>query len=153
MRRKDREVTDVNEIVEIIANCEISIVGMRDEEDIYMVPLNFGHTYQDDQLTLYFHCAHEGKKIDLLKRNPRVSFEMDCGHVLTPSGNSYTYKYGCVLGKGIVEFIEDSQLKSEAMEIILQHYDINNLTVTTEMLAATTMFKIIVTEFTGKRNK
>ena len=153
MRRKDREVLDVNEIVEIVSQCKVCVIGMHDGEDIYLVPLNFGHTYVDNELTLYFHCASEGKKIDLLKVNPRVSFEMDCNHDLQPSGDSYTYKYGCVIGKGVVEFIDDNEKKNDAFQVLLKNYDVSDLPITDAMLTTTTVFKVKVSEFTGKKNK
>ena len=80
MRRKDREITDFNEIIEIIKKCDVCRIAMNDGDFPYMVPLNFGLDIQDGQAYLYFHAALEGKKLDLLKKDNRVTFEMDCGH-------------------------------------------------------------------------
>ena len=66
MRRKDREITDFDEMMKIIAKCDTCRVAMFDETFPYIVPLNFGTDVEDNQLYLYFHGAKIGKKIDLL---------------------------------------------------------------------------------------
>ena len=79
MRRKDKEVTDRNGIKEIICECKTCHVAMVDGYMPYVVPLSFGYKFIDDgALELYFHSAFEGKKIDILKRNNKVCFEMSC---------------------------------------------------------------------------
>lgn len=80
MRRKDREVSDFDEMMKIIAKCDTCRVAMFDETFPYIVPLNFGTEVVDNQLYLYFHGAKIGKKIDLMRTNKNVSFEMDCEH-------------------------------------------------------------------------
>ena len=80
LRRKDREITDFDEMMKIIAKCDTCRVAMFDETFPYIVPLNFGTDLEDDQLYLYFHGAKIGKKIDLMRKNKNVSFEMDCEH-------------------------------------------------------------------------
>lgn len=56
---------------------------MNDEEFPYIVPLNFGLDIQGDQVFLYFHSAMKGKKLDLIAKNHRAAFEMDCEHNLS----------------------------------------------------------------------
>lgn len=68
MRRKDREVTDLNQIFEIVQNCSVAHVGMIENEKPYVVALNFGYERQGDALVLYFHSAYEGHKMDILKK-------------------------------------------------------------------------------------
>lgn len=76
MRRKDREITAFDEIMKIIAKCDTCRVAMFDETFPYIIPLNFGTDLEDTQLYLYFHGAKIGKKIDLMKQNKNVSFEV-----------------------------------------------------------------------------
>lgn len=80
MRRKDREITDFHEMIDIMKKCDSCIVAMNDGDFPYIVPMNFGLEVQGEQVFLYFHCAMEGKKLDLLKKDNRVTFEMDCDH-------------------------------------------------------------------------
>ena len=84
MRRSEREVTDCNEIRQILERAEVLRIAMHDEPYPYIVPVNFGFTMQDDQLVLFFHGAKVGKKCDLLQKNPHVSFEVEGKQQLIP---------------------------------------------------------------------
>ena len=57
MRRKDREITDFNEILEIIKKCDVCRVAINDKDFTYIVPMNFGLDVQGEQVYLYFHSA------------------------------------------------------------------------------------------------
>ena len=77
MRRKDREVTDKNQIEEILKQCKTCHVAMVDNEKPYVVPLSYGYQIlEDGTLELVFHSAKDGKKINILKKNPNVCFEI-----------------------------------------------------------------------------
>ena len=52
MRRKDREITDFNEIIEIIKKCDVCRIALNDEDFPYIVPLNFGLDIQGEQVFL-----------------------------------------------------------------------------------------------------
>ena len=82
MRRKDREVTDLSEIIEIMKNCDVCRLALNDDGFPYILPLNFGMAVNGDKITLYFHSALEGYKVGLIQKDNRASFEMDCKHEL-----------------------------------------------------------------------
>ena len=82
MRRQDREITDWNEMVGVIDRCDVCRLALNDEGYPYILPLNFGAKVSENTVTLYFHGAMEGKKYELIARDNRVSFEMDCAHRL-----------------------------------------------------------------------
>ena len=69
MRRKDREITDFDEMMKIIAKCDTCRLALFDDEFPYIVPLNFGTNVEEGQLYLYFHSAKEGTKLDLIRKN------------------------------------------------------------------------------------
>lgn len=69
MRRKDREITDFNEIRKIIDACEILRLGLADGDFPYIVPVNFAYTVTDGQICFYIHGAVAGRKYELLCRN------------------------------------------------------------------------------------
>ena len=77
MRRKDREVIDFEEVTAVINACECCRLGFVDGNEAYIVPLNFGFEIKNEKFILYFHCAKEGRKIDLIPKQETVSFEMD----------------------------------------------------------------------------
>ena len=68
MRRKDREITDFHEIIEIIRKCDVCRLALNDEGYPYIVPLNFGLDVRGDQVYFYFHAAVKGKKLDLIAK-------------------------------------------------------------------------------------
>ena len=69
MRRKNRQVTDWKEIKEIVGRCKVARLGMNDDGKVYVVPMNYGCETEDGgRLTFYFHCAREGRKMDVLKK-------------------------------------------------------------------------------------
>lgn len=109
MRRKDREITDFDEMMKIIAKCDTCRLAINDDEYPYIVPLNFGTDVVDGQLYLYFHSANAGTKLDLLRKNNKVTFEMDCEHniILYKERMSCTMGYASVIGHGMVEFVKD----------------------------------------------
>ena len=71
MRRQEREISDRAAIDAIIRACQVCRLGMVDGDLPYIVPMSFGY----DGRALYFHCATQGRKLDVLRRRPRVCFE------------------------------------------------------------------------------
>ena len=153
MRRKDREITDRDEIISIIRKCDTCRLAIHDEPFPYIVPLNFGMEDKDGQLTLYFHSAQSGTKLDLLKKNNRVSFEMDCSHAIITYEErmSCTMGYESVIGTGTVEFIEDEEEKNRALKILLSQYHAEDYAYDTEMVRVTAVYCLKVGTMTAKR--
>ena len=73
MRRTDREVKDRALICGMLDMSEILHIAIKNEPWPYIVPVNFGYEWQGETLVFYFHCAKTGMKLDLLRRDPRVS--------------------------------------------------------------------------------
>ncbi len=156
MRRKEREIKDINEIFQVIEHCSSVHIGMVDEGKPYVVALNFGYEREGDNLILYFHSAIEGKKIDILKKNPDVYFQMDCVNELirtTPDiPCSYSWRYDSVMGSGKIEFIESNEGKAHVLNRLLQHLDKTDkqFDFPTQALAKTCVFQVRSNDFTGK---
>ncbi len=94
MRRKDREIIDFNEIVESMKRCETCVLALNDDGFPYIVPLNFGLNVADGTVELYFHSAKEGTKMDLIRKDNRATFEMDCNHNFMEEECSYYERNG-----------------------------------------------------------
>ena len=122
MRRADREVKDVNEMIEIMKRCDVCRLALNDEGYPYILPLNFGVKEQGGQVTLYFHGAEKGKKYEVIEKDSRASFEMDCSHRLVSSeeDGQCTMEYESVIGKGNVEIVSEEE-KMEALTIMTDH--------------------------------
>ena len=124
MRRKDREVTDFSKMIAILKSCDCCRLGLVDGNEAYIVPMNFGYDVTADEVTLYFHCAKEGRKIGLLPKQTAVSFEMDTKHKLTVGKNDcdYSYLYQCIMGTGTVKEVSDIDEKIYGLQKIMAHY-------------------------------
>ena len=152
MIRKDREITDFDEIIEIIKKCDVCRIALNDEAYPYIVPLNFGMDVQDQQVTLYFHGALKGKKLDLIKKDNRATFEMDCGHnfILYEERMSCTMGYESVMGRGTIEILPEEE-KYEALRILMRQYHAEDFQFNKDMMKVTTVMKMTVERMTGKR--
>jgi nitroimidazol reductase NimA-like FMN-containing flavoprotein (pyridoxamine 5'-phosphate oxidase superfamily) len=155
MRRSDREVTSIEEKLKIIDQCKVCRLAMCDGNQPYLIPLNFGYEYRGDVLTLYFHGAHEGRKIDILKKNSNVCFEMDGEHELTVGEKAieYGFNIASIIGSGKLEFIEDKNEKIRALGFLMKHQTGEDREFFFEdaALTATMVCRVRAEEFTGKR--
>lgn len=152
MRRADREITDFQEMVDVMERCDVCRLGFNAAEVPYILPLNFGMEVQNDQIVLYFHGAQEGTKYELIARDNRVSFEMDCGHrlILDDEKRTCSMVYESVIGRGLIETVRDSE-KLRALKLIMAHYRQEDFPIPEETAAATVVFQLTVSEMTGKR--
>lgn len=167
MRRKDREVTDFAEIMAILEKCEIVRLAMVDEGIPYIVPLNFGYgveTTEENQangekketVTLYFHSAAEGRKIDILKKNPYVCFEGDCSVKLTKGQDacSWSTEFESVIGYGRVSFLTEVADKKKALDIMMGRYGFEGTPVyPEELLERMSLYQLTVESISGKRKR
>lgn len=152
MRRKDREITGFDEIIEIIKQCDVCRLALNDGAFPYIVPLNFGLDVRGKQVYFYFHSAMEGTKLDLIARDNRASFEMDCGHslILYEERMSCTMSYASVIGHGIIEAVPDED-KYEALKILMRQYHAEDFQFNTDMMKVTKVLRMTVTDMLGKR--
>lgn len=152
MRRNDREIKERSEIIKVMEKCDVCRLALNDEGYPYIVPMNFGMNDEDGKLTLYFHCANEGKKLDLIRKDGRASFEMDCEHRLVPDYDKKmcTMEYESVIGQGIIKILSDDE-KMNALSILMRHYHHDDFPINEKIFPITTVFSLTVSEITGKR--
>lgn len=155
MRRNDREVQNIEKILAVIEHCKVCRLGLQDGDGVYIVPLNFGYTYDEGILMFYFHSAQEGRKIDLLKRGGSVGFELDSGHELIEGAQAcaYGYRFESVIGMGRVAFLTDEQEKANALEQLMRHQTGRTFTFTPEMTRTVAVFTLTADTFTCKRHE
>lgn len=121
VRRTDREITDRSIIESVVAEAMVCRLGLCDGDIPYVVPLCYGHV--DNRL--YIHCAPEGRKIEILRRNNNVCFEIDNdqGVVKSLRHCEYGVRYRSVIGWGKAYFVDDPGEKRRALDIIVAKYD------------------------------
>jgi len=151
MRRSDREITDRNEILGVMEKCDVCRIALNNNGYPYILPLNFGICIKEDKIELYFHGAMEGTKYDLIEKDNRASFEMDCGHKLvTEAGcGSCTMNYESVIGQGHIEMLSDDE-KYDALCILMKHYHQEDFPFNKLVMPHTKVFKLVVKNVTGK---
>ena len=155
MRRKDREITDFNRMLDIMEACDCCRIGLADKSEAYIVPLNFGYEYSDNNITLYFHCAKEGRKINLISQQNTITFEMDTKHSLVESEISckFSFLYQCIMGKGNIEIIKDTNEKIHGLNKIMKHYSHNeNCNFSSENVNRIHVLKLSVSEWSCKEH-
>ena len=148
MRRNDREIKDIKEINGIIRRCRVCHLAMCDDGQPYIVPLNFGY----DGRFLYFHCAPEGRKIDIIKRNDRVCFEFDILHDIVTAEKACDWgaTYESVIGSGTAEIISDLKAKKEALKCIMCQYGSDASDFSEEIMKKTLILRVRILEISGK---
>ena len=153
MRRKDREVTDIGQIGQMLDNCKTCRLAMVDDGQPYVIPLNFAYTINDEVLTLYFHSAKEGRKIRILRENNAVCFEISKeGEPVfakeTPCNSGFYYS--CVHGFGNAHFVDDYEEKRYALRLLMKHQANIDTDFTVSQTDSVCVIKVVSTSFTGK---
>jgi uncharacterized protein len=153
MRRADREITDTASICTILDSCKVFRLAMVDGSIPYIVPLNYGYIFEDGRYSLYFHCAQEGRKLDILRTDNTVCFEMDTGHELTTAQSAcgYGYNYSSIIGNGTVEILTAAEDKKKGLKVLMKHQTGKEFVFTDEQVQNVAVCRITVTELTAKR--
>lgn len=156
MRRNDREITDYSEILEIMRKCDSCGVAFFNEKYPYIVPLNFGVTFMNHEFRLYFHGVAVGTKMELLKKNPNVAFEMDCSHRLILDDDvacRSTMEFESVCGNGTMKILSQDK-KIEALQILMNQYQSGKKHEFSDNdLKKIEVMELVVDEISGKRLK
>lgn len=153
MRRADREVTDAGKIREILENAKIVHIGMVDDGRPYVVPMHYGYQYENGVLTLYMHGAKEGRKCDILAKNPQVFIEIETD-VEDASGGDIPCNYGAfyasIMGDGKAAILTDTAEKVEALQILMRTQTKRGFVITEQMSRNVQVFRVIVPHLTAK---
>ena len=152
MTKRELQVTDLNEIRAILDTAKVLHLGLAVDNEPYVVPLNYGYTMEDGRLTLYLHGANQGKKLDMIRANPRVFFEMDCDRMpfdgVLPC--QYGMVYSSVMGRGTAHIVEDAEEKKRAMTLLMKTQTGKDFTFEDRLVTIVTVIRIDVSEYTAK---
>ena len=121
MRRSDKEISERDEIKAILKEANHVTIAMSIDNEPYLATLS--HGYDSTRNCVYFHCAQEGKKVEILKLNPLV-----WGQALIDNGyqqGSCDHLYRTAQFRGKVTFVEDQAEKIHALEVLIRHLDEN----------------------------
>lgn len=150
MRRLDKKITSPGLIQQILQEAEICRVAFHDDEYPYIVPFSYG--YEND--TLFLHCAGEGKKLDLLRRNNRVCFEIEHSAEIVKGEQScnWTMRYRSIIGYGQLEILADRDDKIRALASIMAHYGQTENEFDEALMERTVALKLSISSLTAKQS-
>lgn len=150
MRRKDKEIKDEAEIESILKEATVCRLALCDGHRPYIAAMCFGHA----DCCLYLHSAKAGRKIELLKKNPDVCFEIDTGIEMIASDSPCRFgmKYKSVVGSGVAHMIEEREKKKEALNCIMEKYSGKRHQFPPEEMEKVAVIEIKITGLTGKKS-
>jgi nitroimidazol reductase NimA-like FMN-containing flavoprotein (pyridoxamine 5'-phosphate oxidase superfamily) len=150
VRRNDKELKDPAAMDEILSKGLVCHLAMVDEGKPYLVSMNYGYR----ERALYLHSALEGRKIDIIRKNPDVCFQVITGTRLTTGPDAcgdWTMKYRSVTGFGRATLIENDPEKIRAMHILMDQYTTRGpFEFRPDRLDQTMVVRIDIDEMTGK---
>ena len=152
MTKRERQITDEAQILRILDTAKILHLGLAVNNEPYVVPMNYGYTMEDGKLVLYLHSAVRGKKLDMIRENPNVFFELECD--LLPFAGEVACQYGLayssVMGRGKAVIVEDVEEKMKAMSILMQTQTAKEFTFNERLVSIVAVIRIDVAEYTAK---
>ena len=154
MRRNDREITEETEIRKVLDECKIVHLGFQDCGRVFVVPVNYGYSYEGGKLTVYFHGADAGLKRELAESNPVIGFEIDNGGIMGRAEKAcdYTEYYHSIIGSGPVSVVKDREEKKKILTIFMECQDKKHFEFTDRMAAHVAVYKIEADEFACKEH-
>ena len=152
MTKRERQVTDPQQILDILDKAKVLHLGLAVDSEPYVVPMNYGYTMEEGKLVLYLHSALHGKKLDMIRANSRVFFEIDCDRM--PFEGKVPCQYGLVyssiMGRGTAQIVEDVEQKKQAMTILMKTQTGKDFSFEDRLVSIVAVIRIDVTEYTAK---
>ena len=139
MRRKDRQITEIESIRAILDKAKVLHLAMIDGARPYVVPMNYGYALADGRLTLYLHSAKEGRKLDVLQ-------QVSGGDIPCKYGEAYA----SVMGEGTAVLLDDPVQKIEALQILMKTQTGREFAFTPAMAESVAVIRVNVDSFTAK---
>ena len=152
LTKRECLVTDPEQIRHILDSGKVLHLGLSVNDEPYVVPMNYGYNMEDGKLVIFLHSAVKGKKLEMVRTNPRVCFNIDCDRM--PFEGRVPCQYGMVyssiLGRGTAALVEDPEDKMEAMSILMKTQTGKDFTFNERLVSIVTVIRIDVTEYTAK---
>lgn len=152
MRRQDKQMESQEEIEEILRTNFTCRVAFTDPQGPYLLPLHYGYHNGN----LYFHSARVGKKIDLMRADPRVCVEISDSISIYdgPEACDYGTEFRSLLIQGEAKLDLDREEAKEGLNAIMQQYTGQaKWEYTEKMLLRTLVWKIVPKHISAKQSK
>ena len=148
------EITGPSAITDILARGDVCHLALIDGGEPYIVALNYGYTWKEENLILYFHCAKTGKKLEAIKSNNSACVMVDIDHVLVAGEKDCKWgmNFSSVVGRGTIAFVSDPDERKMGLDLLMNHYTgRTEFFYDQKVFAMTELLRMDVTGLTGKK--
>ena len=152
MTKRELQITDEVQIRNILDTAKVLHLGLAVDNEPYVVPMNYGYTMENGKLVLYLHSALRGRKLDMMRANPKVFFEMDCDWVPFEGEKpcQYGLGYSSIMGCGTAQIVEDVEEKIKAMSVLMKTQTGKDFSFNERLVSIVAVTRIDVVEYTAK---
>ena len=153
MTKRERQIFDIEQIRSILDTASVLHLGLSVDNEPYVVPMNYGYRMDGEKLTVYLHSGLRGKKLDMIRANPNVFFELDCDR-LPFEGEmpcQYGMAYSSVMGRGKATIVEDVEEKKQAMTLLMKTQTGKDFAFQDRLVSMVAVIRIDVSEYTAKK--
>ena len=152
MTKRERQITDQAQILHILDTAKVLHLGLCVNNEPYVVPMNYGYIEEKGKLVLYLHSAVQGKKLDMIRANPNVFFEMDCDRMPFESKLpcQYGMVYSSIMGRAVATIVEDVEEKKRAMTILMKTQSGKDFEFNDRLVSMVAVVRLDVSEYTAK---
>lgn len=123
MTGTEREITDINEIEEVLRSARVCRIALFDGEYPYIIPMCFGYDLTGGKLEIYFRCEEKGRKMELIRANSKAAFETDKLHGIEKNDSAcgFAANYHSITGTGTIESITGIE-KITGLNLLMKKY-------------------------------
>ena len=152
MTKRERQVTDPEQILRILEEAKVLHLGMAVDNEPYVVPMNYGFSFEGENLVLYLHSAVRGKKLELLQKNPNVFFSIDCDRIPFEGkvACQYGMSYSSIMGRGKARILTEPLEKQQAMTALMKTQTGKDFEFNAPLVSIVAVIRIDVSEYTAK---
>ena len=152
MTKGELQITDPQQILAILDTAKVLRLGLAVDNEPYIVPMNYGYIMEDGKLTLYLHSGLKGKKLDMIRMNPRVFIELDCD--LAPFESEkpcqYGLSYSSIMARGTAHIVEAVEEKMAAMTALMKTQTGRDFSFNERLVSMVAVIRVDVSEYTAK---
>lgn len=160
MRKKEKEITDRDEVLSVLRRALIIRLAMAGRDGPYVLPVNFGHElpeHGDGWGVLYVHCSHKGRKMEMLRSDPRVCFEAETDVAVVPPRDpsnacDFGMRFRSVVGFGTAEILTGPEDVRHGLDVLMAHYSDQAYDYPDTVLRKTAILRIPIESLTGKKD-
>lgn len=150
MRREEKQINNPVLIDDILKRGRELSLAMIDGDRPYVLPMNYGY----GNGCIYLHCAREGKKLECLRANPNVCFEISevLKRVEGEQACAWSTKFRSLIGRGVAHIVDDRDEMIAGYDILMRHFGGPVGHYDDKVLKKSLLIRIDIDELTGKQS-